>query len=81
MHSSSMHSSSSVVAAESPVLKPRLTPYMKYDVDPDVLLKELSQVDSSSANSGLTGWSPKHSRRRPARGVEMLEGSKAHMNS
>jgi len=54
---------------------------MKYDVDPDVLLKELSQVDSSSANSGLTGWSPKHSRRRPARGVEMLEGSKAHMNS
>ena len=60
-------------------LKPSLTPYMKYTVDPDQLLKELAQVDTSGSADGLRGWSPKHSRRRPEVGIGKLDGEKAFL--
>ena len=62
----------------SPELKPRLTPYMKYDVDPDAILRELSSIDSSAANQGLKGWSPTHSRRKPNGMKNGVEGSSHH---
>ena len=69
---------SKVAKGLSENVRPRSEPYersyMKYDVDPDQLLKELASIDTSTAAEGLRGWSPKHSRTRPKSGIEIVEG-------
>ena len=53
---------------------------MKYQVDPDQLLRDLAGVDTSASSEGLRGWSPKHSRKRSSQGVDSMVGQRAHMS-
>ena len=66
-----------------PSSKPSLTPYMKYNVDPDQLLRELAHVDTSAAADGLKGWSPKYSRTTARTNTIQsgVQGSKAFQDS
>jgi hypothetical protein len=53
---------------------------MKYQVDPDQLLRDLAGVDTTTSSDGLRGWSPKHSQKRSTHGMESMVGRRAHMS-